>query len=70
MASGFLVLPDGRCLSRRGFAHDGVIRAVADQLGPGSVEQNLKKWLAEQLPGPFVSPVGIEPPRTQLVCIR
>ncbi|HEV3343162.1 MAG TPA: hypothetical protein VG125_22505 [Pirellulales bacterium] len=51
MASGFLVLPDGRCLARRWSAHDEVLRAVAAQLGEEPAAQDLKHWLLEQLPG-------------------
>lgn len=51
MASGFLVLPDGRCLARRWSAHDEVLRAVADQLDDEPAAQRLKHWLLEQLPG-------------------
>ncbi len=50
MASGFLVLPDGRCLARRWSAHDEVLRAVSDQLGEELAAQQLKHWLLEQLP--------------------
>src|SRR6516162_9076422 len=52
MASGFLVLPDGRCLARRWSAYDKVVGAVADQLGEEQAAQQLKQWLLEQLPGP------------------
>src|SRR5262245_50678801 len=52
MASGFLVLPDGRCLARRWSAHDEVLRAIADQLGVEPAARQLKQWLLEQIPGP------------------
>jgi hypothetical protein len=52
MASGFLVLPDGRCLARRWSAHDEILRAVAAQLGEEPAAEQLKRWLLEQLPGP------------------
>ena len=48
MASGFIVLPDGRCFSRRWSAHDVVLRAVAEQVTAGP----LHAWLLSQLPGP------------------
>jgi hypothetical protein len=48
MASGFIVLPDGRCFSRRWSAHDVVLRAVAEQVA----SQPLREWLIQQLPGP------------------
>jgi hypothetical protein len=51
MASGFLVLPDGRCLARRWSAHDAVLRAMADQLGQEPAARQLEHWLLEQLPG-------------------
>ena len=51
MASGFLVLSDGRCFSRRWSAHDEVLRAVANQLDEGQASQQLKQWLLAQLPG-------------------
>jgi hypothetical protein len=48
MASGFIVLPDGRCFSRRWSAHDLVLRAVAEQVD----DAPLRQWLLDQLPGP------------------
>jgi hypothetical protein len=48
MASGFIVLPDGRCFSRRWSAHDEVLSAVAEQVSAPP----LRQWLLEQLPGP------------------
>lgn len=48
MASGFIVLPDGRCFSRRWSAHDAVLRTIADLV----TEMPLRQWLLEQLPGP------------------
>lgn len=48
MPSGFIVLPDGRCLSRRWWAHDAVVRAVANEV----ISPPLRLWLIEQLPGP------------------
>jgi hypothetical protein len=50
MASGFLVLPDGRCLTRRWSAYDEVLRAVAKELGEQQAAQQLKRWLLDQLP--------------------
>lgn len=48
MAAGFIVLPDGRCFSRRWSAHDQVLRAVAE-----AVEATpLRDWLLARLPGP------------------
>lgn len=48
MASGFMVLPDGRCFSRRWSAHDVVLRAIAEQV----TAVPLRQWLLAQLPGP------------------
>lgn len=48
MPSGFLVLPDGRCLARRWTAHDAVLRAVAEEVR----DSDLRGWLLSQLPGP------------------
>jgi hypothetical protein len=48
MASGFIVLPDGRCFSRRWSAHDVVLRAVAAHVTAAP----LREWLLSQLPGP------------------
>jgi hypothetical protein len=48
MASGFIVLPDGRCFSRRWSAHDLVLRAIAEAVASASLSQ----WILEQLPGP------------------
>jgi hypothetical protein len=55
MASGFIVLPDGRCFSRRSWADDAVIRAIAEQLSAVASEQQLGRWLLEQLPGEDVA---------------
>src|SRR5690606_27386701 len=48
MASGFIVLPDGRCFSRHWSAHDGVLRALAEAMDSPS----LSRWVTNQLPGP------------------
>ena len=53
MASGFLVLTDGRCFARRWSTYDHVIRAVADELAHDGDEKKLKDWLYEQVPGPL-----------------
>jgi hypothetical protein len=47
MASGFLILRDGRCLSVRHAVHDAVLRSVAGALKPASP---LYEWLATQVP--------------------
>lgn len=52
MPSGFLVLPDGRCMSKRWAAHDQVLRAVADELEELPEGPQLRRWLLDQLPGP------------------
>ena len=52
MASGFLILADGRCLARRWWAYDAVIKAVAEQLGGSDAALALREWLLSLLPGP------------------
>src|SRR5262245_15675089 len=52
MASGFLVLPDGRCLARRWRAHDTVLRWIADALAADPAASRLEAWLRRQIPGP------------------
>jgi hypothetical protein len=47
MASGFIVLGDGRCCSVRWQVHDGVVAAVAATLDE---RDPLRVWLVEQLP--------------------
>jgi hypothetical protein len=51
VASGFLVLPDGRCFAPRWSFYDAVLRAVADELvKPEAAE--LREWLLGLFPGP------------------
>ena len=51
MASGFLILPDGRCFAPRWSFYDAVLRAIADELdAPQAAE--LRGWLLGLLPGP------------------
>ena len=52
MASGFLILDDGRAFSVRWFAHDLFIRAIADELTESDAEKALGEWLYSLLPGP------------------
>ncbi len=52
MASGFVVLSDGRCFARRWSAHDAVIEAVTGQLDGSTAARQLRDWLLTQLPGP------------------
>ena len=47
MASGFIILKDGRCLSVRHAAHDALLRSVAASLEEGSP---FRKWLLTQVP--------------------
>ena len=49
MASGFLVLSDGRCFAKSWSFHDRVLLRTAEQLPANS---SLRAWLLEQLPGP------------------
>jgi hypothetical protein len=50
MASGFLVLPDGRCFAPGWSVYDVVLRAVADELDAPEASA-LQAWLLELLPG-------------------
>lgn len=47
MASGFVILNDGRCFSVRSAVHDEVLRAILEAMDEGAP---LHRWLAEQLP--------------------
>ena len=47
MASGFIILQDGRCLAVRQALHDAVLRSVASALPAGG---QLRAWLDQQLP--------------------
>jgi hypothetical protein len=51
MASGFLILPDGRCFSRRWACHDQILRVLANELTAEGAELALRDWLISQLPG-------------------
>jgi hypothetical protein len=51
MASGFLVLPDGRCFARRWSAYDAVLRSVTEELDAPEGSE-LRTWLLALLPGP------------------
>ena len=48
----FLILADGRCLARRWWAYDAVIRVVAEQLGGSDAALALREWLLSLLPEP------------------
>jgi hypothetical protein len=52
VASGFLILSDGRCFARRWWAHDAVLRAVADHADDSPPARELREWLLSLLPGP------------------
>lgn len=52
MPSGFLTLPDGRCLACRWQVHDNVLKAVVQILIRRDSTHALGSWLARQLPGP------------------
>ena len=52
MASGFLILDDGRAFSVRWSAHDLFLRAIADELTESDAEKTLADWLYSLLPGP------------------
>ena len=55
MASGFLILQDGRCLAVRHALHDAVLRSVAEHLPAGDP---LGAWLRRQVPGDGDQEVG------------
>ena len=46
MASGFIILRDGRCLSVRHAIHDSVLRSIAAAIE----DDNLRAWLTTQVP--------------------
>jgi hypothetical protein len=50
MASGFIILNDGRCWSRRWTAHDRVLEFVIEELGPKPTEREFKEWLQYRIP--------------------
>lgn len=52
MASGFLVLSDGRCFARPWSSHDAVLRVIADQLDGSPPASELRDRLLAQIPGP------------------
>ena len=52
MASGFLTLPDGRCLAVHWAAHDAVLRAIAEALVGVTEASELREWILRTLPGP------------------
>ena len=47
MASGFLILRDGRCLAVRHRLHDAVLRSIAAVMDDASA---LREWLSTQVP--------------------
>ena len=53
MASGFLILTDGRCLARRWSVYDGVLLAIADQIEPSAEGLLFQRWLRSLVPGPL-----------------
>jgi hypothetical protein len=55
VASGFIILRDGRCLSVRHAAHDAVLRSVAESLDEGS---SFREWLLTQVPDDSDSELG------------
>lgn len=52
MASGFLILDDGRAFATGWAAHDVIIRSIADELHNSDEEGPLREWLFSLLPGP------------------
>jgi hypothetical protein len=51
MASGFIILPDGRCFAPRWSVYDKVIEALVNVLSDTKNEKELKTWLISILPG-------------------
>ena len=51
MASGFIILSDGRCWARRWTAYDYLLEITAQELGGCKEEMNLKLWLQSLIPG-------------------
>jgi len=58
MASGFIVLADGRCFSPTSRLYDLTLRMVADQLQDSEAARTLRKWLLTLLPDPSDTDVG------------
>lgn len=52
MASGFIILHDGRCFARRWTFYDAAINGVIDELINSPAEKDLATWLRGLLPGP------------------
>ncbi len=52
MASGFLILPDGRCFARNWAIFDATLLAVAEHLEATSVADEFRDWLLGLVPGP------------------
>jgi hypothetical protein len=50
MASGFIVLTDGRCFSPTSRLYDLTLRLVADQLSESEAERILRDWLLTLVP--------------------
>lgn len=55
MASGFLILSDGRCFARHWSAYDFVLQSVARELDSAETDQEgeaFRDWLRSLVPGP------------------
>lgn len=55
MASGFIILRDGRCFSVRWTIHDVVFQSVAEAMNEGTP---LRNWLCDQIPSPLDVEMG------------
>ena len=55
MASGFIILRDGRCLSLRHAVHDAVLPSIATALNSATA---FHQWLAAQVPGETDADLG------------
>lgn len=50
MASGFIILKDGRCFGRRWTIYDSIIELIIENLGDNEDEKALSDWLQLQIP--------------------
>ncbi len=50
MASGFIILQDGRCFAKRWWCYDAVLREIINELTRDPQEPELAAWLGSLLP--------------------
>jgi hypothetical protein len=58
VASGFIILADGRCFAPSSRLYDTTVRVVADHLLDSAPERVLRGWLLSLLPGPSDTDIG------------